>query len=42
MLDLILTKVVGDRIRFAAEPVGGLTSLTDPPTGPGFGIRDDL
>ena len=24
------------------EPHGGLTSLTEPPTGPGFGIRDDL
>ena len=28
--------------RYAAEPLGGLTSLTDPPTGPGFGVRDDL
>ncbi|KAJ1981594.1 NADH:ubiquinone oxidoreductase 24 [Dimargaris verticillata] len=24
------------------EPVGGLTSLTTEPTGPGFGVRDDL
>lgn len=28
--------------RFASEPAGGLTSLTEPPTGPGFGIRADL
>ncbi|XP_072013591.1 NADH dehydrogenase [ubiquinone] flavoprotein 2, mitochondrial-like [Amphiura filiformis] len=28
--------------RFACEPHGGLTSLTEPPTGPGFGVRDDL
>lgn len=28
--------------RFAAEPIKGLTSLTEPPTGPGFGVRDDL
>lgn len=28
--------------RFAAEPLKGLTSLTDPPKGPGFGIRQDL
>uniref|UniRef100_UPI0000522A5F NADH dehydrogenase [ubiquinone] flavoprotein 2, mitochondrial-like n=1 Tax=Ciona intestinalis TaxID=7719 RepID=UPI0000522A5F len=28
--------------RFACEPLGGLTSLTEPPTGPGFGIRTDL
>ncbi|XP_070575123.1 NADH dehydrogenase [ubiquinone] flavoprotein 2, mitochondrial-like [Ptychodera flava] len=28
--------------RFAAEPHGGLTSLSTPPTGPGFGVRDDL
>lgn len=28
--------------RFAAEPLGGLTSLTEPPTGPGFGVRKDL
>lgn len=28
--------------RFAAEPHGGLTSLTEPPTGPGFGVRADL
>ena len=28
--------------RFACEPAGGLTSLTEPPTGPGFGVRSDL
>ena len=28
--------------RFAAEPIAGLTSLTEPPTGPGFGVREDL
>lgn len=28
--------------RFACEPKGGLTSLTEPPKGPGFGIRADL
>lgn len=28
--------------RFAAEPFNKLTSLTEPPTGPGFGIRADL
>lgn len=28
--------------RFAAEPIQGLTSLTEPPKGPGFGIRQDL
>ena len=28
--------------RFAAEPITGLTTLTSPPTGPGFGVRDDL
>lgn len=28
--------------RFACEPIGGLTSLTTPPYGPGFGVRDDL
>lgn len=28
--------------RFAGEPQGGLTSLTSPPTGPGFGCRADL
>lgn len=28
--------------RFAAEPVGGLTSLNTPPPGPGFMVRDDL
>lgn len=28
--------------RFAAEPITGLTSLTEPPKGPGFGVRQDL
>ena len=28
--------------RYAAEPRGGLTSLTNPPYGPGFKVRDDL
>jgi NADH dehydrogenase (ubiquinone) flavoprotein 2 len=28
--------------RHASEPKTGLTSLTEPPTGPGFGIRPDL
>lgn len=28
--------------RYAAEPITGLTSLTEPPTGPGFGVRSDL
>ncbi|KAF4788882.1 NADH dehydrogenase [ubiquinone] flavoprotein 2, mitochondrial [Turdus rufiventris] len=28
--------------RFSCEPAGGLTSLTEPPKGPGFGVRDDL
>lgn len=28
--------------RFAAEPIGGLTTLTSTPTGPGYGVRDDL
>jgi NADH dehydrogenase (ubiquinone) flavoprotein 2 len=28
--------------RFAAEPLGGLTSLAEPPKGPGFGVRSDL
>ena len=28
--------------RFAAEPFTGLTSLTEPPIGPGFGVRSDL
>ncbi|CAB3220417.1 unnamed protein product [Arctia plantaginis] len=26
--------------RYASEPLGGLTSLTEPPTGPGFGVQD--
>jgi len=28
--------------RLACEPQGGLTSLTSPPPGPGFGCRSDL
>ncbi|CAH0390543.1 unnamed protein product [Bemisia tabaci] len=28
--------------RYAAEPAGGLTSLTGEPTGPGFKVRPDL
>ncbi|XP_041376342.1 NADH dehydrogenase [ubiquinone] flavoprotein 2, mitochondrial-like [Gigantopelta aegis] len=32
----------GQDWRFASEPKGGLTSLTEPPKGPGFGCRSDL
>ncbi|XP_051990398.1 NADH dehydrogenase [ubiquinone] flavoprotein 2, mitochondrial [Xyrauchen texanus] len=28
--------------RFSCEPAGGLTSLIEPPPGPGFGVRPDL
>ena len=28
--------------RYAAEPINGLTSLTETPTGPGHGVRSDL
>ncbi|XP_065178569.1 NADH dehydrogenase [ubiquinone] flavoprotein 2, mitochondrial-like [Sycon ciliatum] len=28
--------------RFAAEPLKGMTTLTEPPTGPGFGLQSDL
>ena len=28
--------------RYAAEPYGGLTSLTTEPHGPGFRVREDL
>merc|ERR1711953_132107 len=28
--------------RVSSEPLGGATSLTEPPPGPGFGVRDDL
>jgi hypothetical protein len=28
--------------RFASEPRAGLTSLTEAPKGPGFGVRKDL
>lgn len=28
--------------RFAAEPLGGLTSLTEEPTGPGYGLQEGL
>lgn len=30
------------RERFASEPKGGLTSLTEEPTGPGFGLQAGL
>jgi len=37
------TPKVGPRSgRFTCEPADGLTSLCDPPKGPGFGVRDDL
>ncbi|XP_064610948.1 NADH dehydrogenase [ubiquinone] flavoprotein 2, mitochondrial-like [Liolophura sinensis] len=32
----------GQDWRFACEPKGGLTCLTEPPKGPGFGVRSDL
>ncbi|KAI8759571.1 NADH dehydrogenase [ubiquinone] flavoprotein 2, mitochondrial [Biomphalaria glabrata] len=32
----------GQNGRFASEPKNGLTSLTEPPRGPGFGVRPDL
>jgi len=32
----------GQNHRFACEPKTGLTSLTEPPKGPGFGVRADL
>jgi len=32
----------GQGHRFACEPKGGLTCLTEPPKGPGFGVRADL
>lgn len=32
----------GQNRRFASEPKGGLTSLSEPPKGPGFGVRPDL
>ncbi|GFR94566.1 NADH dehydrogenase (Ubiquinone) flavoprotein 2 [Elysia marginata] len=32
----------GQNHRFASEPKTGLTALTEPPTGPGFGVRADL
>ncbi|XP_059162470.1 NADH dehydrogenase [ubiquinone] flavoprotein 2, mitochondrial-like [Physella acuta] len=32
----------GQNNRFACEPKTGLTSLKEPPTGPGFGVRADL
>jgi NADH dehydrogenase (ubiquinone) flavoprotein 2 len=28
--------------RYASEPFGKLTSLSEPPIGPGFGVREDL
>lgn len=32
----------GQNNRFASEPKKGLTSLIEPPKGPGFGCRADL
>ena len=32
----------GQDHRFSSEPKGRLTSLTEPPYGPGFGVRSDL
>jgi len=32
----------GQGFRFSSEPKNGLTSLTEPPNGPGFGVRADL
>ncbi|GFO43495.1 NADP dehydrogenase flavoprotein 2, mitochondrial [Plakobranchus ocellatus] len=32
----------GQNHRFASEPKTGLTALSEPPTGPGFGVRADL
>ncbi|GAB1600844.1 NADH dehydrogenase [ubiquinone] flavoprotein 2, mitochondrial-like [Argonauta hians] len=32
----------GQNHRFSCEPKGGLTCLTTPPPGPGFGVREDL
>lgn len=28
--------------RYASEPIKGLTSLTEEPYGPGFGVKQDL
>ena len=28
--------------RFASEPITGLTTLINPPTGPGYGCREDI
>ena len=28
--------------RISSEPFGRQSSLTEPPTGPGFGVREDL
>jgi len=37
------TPAMGPRSgRYASEPFGGPTSLTEPPIGPGFGVREDL
>ena len=35
------TSLCSSNGRKAAEPVTGLTSLTSPPRGPGFGLRTD-
>merc|ERR1712142_1138631 len=32
----------GQEHRFSCEPKGGLTCLSTPPTGPGYGVRKDL
>ena len=49
-VEFILDELAADRrpkpgpysSRHAAEPITGLTTLTEPPKGPGFGVRDDL
>ncbi|KAG5850990.1 hypothetical protein ANANG_G00088230 [Anguilla anguilla] len=49
-IDQILDELKAGRVplpgprngRFSCEPAGGLTSLTEPPPGPGFGVRPDL
>uniref|UniRef100_A0A9J8BTV7 NADH dehydrogenase [ubiquinone] flavoprotein 2, mitochondrial n=1 Tax=Cyprinus carpio carpio TaxID=630221 RepID=A0A9J8BTV7_CYPCA len=49
-IEQIINELKADRVpppgprsgRFSCEPAGGLTSLTEPPPGPGFGVRPDL
>uniref|UniRef100_A0A672QN34 NADH dehydrogenase [ubiquinone] flavoprotein 2, mitochondrial n=1 Tax=Sinocyclocheilus grahami TaxID=75366 RepID=A0A672QN34_SINGR len=49
-IEQIIDELKADRVpppgprsgRFSCEPAGGLTSLTEPPPGPGFGVRPDL